>query len=183
MNSRMKKIAITLLTLIFSPAIMANCQVSLSKHDVSYGQIKQTDTVATVKQWSTLDDRQLQLIAYCSEPQKIALFFDGKMGDQAFSFGDKSRLIVTASHATLDGKAVQLNHTTNHGQFMPMGKIVDEHPVRAGQGLIPVQGGEVLVGQQFSLTLTLKPTLVHSEFNVKDKTDLSSHIQVSVETE
>jgi hypothetical protein len=183
MNRLFNVIVIGTLLSLCSQIASADCQVSISQHDVNYGQIRRSDIVNTVKQWSSLADRQIHLLAYCTEPQKMALFFDGKTGEQTFAFGDNSRLIVTADHAMLDGKVVQLNHTANHDIFVSAGRTSAEHPVRAGQGLMPVSGSEVLMGQQFSVTLTLKPMLNRSELSTRDRRDLSSAIQISVESQ
>lgn len=184
MKPLMKIIASGILALLGSQVALADCQVSLSQHDVNYGQVKRGSIVDTTKEWNTLSERQLQLNAYCPEPEKMALFFGGKAGEQqVFAFGNNSRLVMVASNAILDGNAVQLNQTANHGTFTLAGQTSDKQLVRSGQGLVPVSGGQVLAGQQFSVTLTVKPALNHSELSVKDKQKLGSTILIEVETE
>lgn len=180
----MKYIVAGLMQLVCMPYSLADCQVSLSQHDVNYGQIKPDDIVNTVKQWNALAQRDVHLTALCTEPQKMALFFSGKSGEQgAFIFGDRSGLFIQATQATLDGKNVSLSHTVSHDPFVIAGQSGDEHLVQAQQGLIPVQGSQILAGKQFSVTLTLKPVLNKNELHVRDKHDVMSDIQINVETE
>lgn len=184
MNAVSKVLACGLLGWAFCPWAWAECQVSLSQSTVNYGQIKHGDLSQNVRPWSTLAERTVQLNAWCPQSEKMALFFGGKAGEQqVFLFGENSRLVVTASHGMLDGKSVQLNQTASHGSFLPAGQSSDELMVRNGQGIIPVNSGEALAGQQFSLTLTLKPALNNSDLNIHDKHKLDSSLQIQLETE
>ncbi|WP_407439395.1 hypothetical protein [Lelliottia sp.] len=183
MNTVMKKGACGLLLLLGSHVAFADCQLSVSQHNVDYGNIKNSDVKQSGKKWNALPDRTLQLSAWCTEPHKMALFFDGKVGDKgAMTFGQNSAMLMVASGALLDGKPVSLNHTTNRDIFSPAGHSDQKHIVRSQQGLIPVQGSEILSGKQFSVTLTVKPEISSTEFAITDKSDLMSHIHISVET-
>jgi hypothetical protein len=184
MSIRVNKLLLGIILSLISYYSFADCQVSLSQRDVKYGKIQGSDISKTVKNWSSLTERSVKLIAYCTQPEKMALFFIGKTGENgAFSFGDQSGLIIEASSATLDGHSVTLSHTDIHGSFTPMGYTGSKLPLRANQGLIPVRGGQVLAGQEFSVNLTLKPVMKTHQLAVKDKYELSSHINIHVETE
>lgn len=184
MKTVVKLFALGLLALATCSSAMADCQVSISQSTLNYGQIKRGDVVNTVKEWSALAERNVQLNVYCSEAQKMALFFNGQAGDQqVFTLGNSSRLAVVASNAMLDGKSVQLSQTESHGTFVLSGQSRDELPIRNGQGIVPVSGGVAMTGQQLSVTLKVKPALNHNELNVRDKHSLNSAIQIQVETE
>jgi len=183
-KSYISSVVVGLLQLLCIQYSFADCQVSLSQHDINYGQIKSDDIVNTVKQWNSLVERDVHLTALCTEPQKMALFFSGKSGEQgAFIFGERSRVLILANKATLDGKVVSLSHTVSHSPFIIAGKSDNKHIIQAQQGLIPVQGGQMLIGKQFSVTLTLKPFISKSETYVRDKHDMLSDIQINVESE
>lgn len=184
MSISINKLLLGIMFSLISHMVFADCQVSLSQRDVKYGKIQQSDTSKTVKQWSSLSERSVKLIAYCTQPEKMALFFIGKSGENGvFSFGDHSGLIIEASSAMLDGQPVTLSHTAIHGSFTPMGYTGSKVPVRANQSLIPVRGGQVLSGQEFSVNLILKPVMKTQQLAAQDKYDLASHINIHVETE
>lgn len=169
-------------SLLMAPLVQADCQVSLSQPTVSYGKIRVSDIANKNKQWNNLSQRQVTLTAYCPDAQKMALFFDGKAGEQKlFTFGDNSRLLVVASDATLDGNPVQLNRISDAGVFIPNGQQADKIAARAGEGIVPVSSGTVVSGKQFTMMLTIEPLLNHNDLSLRDSRDIDSNIQVRLE--
>lgn len=174
---------IALSGLLLSGAALADCQISLSNANVSYGQIKQEDVINRQHQWNPLNTRDIQLNAVCDTPQKMAVFVNGSTVDKGFRFSNNSLMTIEASHATLDGKSVRLGLTANHAPFIASDSQTDKVMLTNSQGLLPLDGATVASGQQFSVTLTLKPMLNVQDTQVRDKTTLESRVLFTVETE
>lgn len=162
---------------------LADCQVSLSNANVSYGQIKQEDVIKHPGQLTALNERNIQLNAVCDTPQKMAIFVTGSAVDKGFRFANNSLMTVEASNATLDGKSVRLGLTSSHKPFSVADAQNASVMLSNNQGLLPLDGATVGLGQQFSVTLTLKPMVSAQDTKVRDKTTLESRVLFTVETE
>jgi len=169
--------------LVFSGAALADCQVSLSNANVSYGQVKQEDVIKHSGQLTALNERNIQLNAVCDTPQKMAIFVNGSAVDKGFRFANNSLMTVEASNATLDGKSVRLGLTSSHKPFNVSDAQNDHVLLSSNQGLLPLEGATVATGQQFSVTLTLKPMISTQDTQVRDQTTLESRVLFTVETE
>lgn len=172
-----------MLIALFSGAAQATCQLSLSRPEVKYGAIRNKDFTGQHKRWKMLRERQVQLNAICDTPVKMAIFSQGGAQDDGFRFASDSVMLVGASNATLDGKSVMLGKTTTHGSFVLSNKASDKKLLRDNEGIMPANGNNVLEGQQFSVTLTIRPALSTRDMDVNDKTTLESDLHFNVETE
>lgn len=168
---------------LFSSMAQATCQLSLSRPEVKYGAIRDKDFTGQHKRWKTLSEREVQLNAICDMPVKMAIFSQGGLKDDGFRFASDSVMLVGASNATLDGKSVMLGKTKMHGSFVLSNKASDKKLLRDNEGIMPVSGNDILEGQQFSVTLTIRPALSTRDMDVTDKTTLESNLHFNVETE
>lgn len=175
--------SLVLACLAFSGAALADCQVSLSNANISYGQVKQEDVIKHPGQLTALNERNVQLNAVCDTPQKMAIFLNGSTVGKGFRFANNSLMTVEASNATLDGKSVRLGLTSSHKPFNVSDAQNDHVQLGNNQGLLPLEGATVATGQQFSVTLTLTPMVSAQDTQVRDKTTLESRVLFTVETE
>lgn len=161
-----------------------DCQVTLSRPVVDYGRLTPGEGQKPVRgSLYPLSENDVVVSAYCNAPQKMALFFSGSAREGGFLFGERGLLNVEASQATLDGKRVRLGKTPGQGVVALSGAAGDKMVVRNNDGLVPVTGSEVGSGQQFQVTLTLKPLLNAGGLKPADQTLMKSDLMVRVETE
>ncbi len=180
----MKKHVFGLLAaVLFSGFTQAQCQLSLSRTELSYGKVHESDYSGQHKRWKTLNDRTVQLTAICDAPAKMAIFAQGGAQDEGFRFASDSVMLVSASDATLDGKPVMIGKTVSHSPFLLNGAGGNKKLLRDNEGLVPVSGEHILQGQQFTVQLTVRPALSSRDTKVKDKSTLVSNLHFSVETE
>ncbi|EOC0419114.1 hypothetical protein ACI0Z1_003701 [Cronobacter malonaticus] len=172
-----------LAALLFSGFTQAECQLSLSRTELSYGKVHESDYSGQHKRWKTLNDRNVQLTAICDVPVKMAIFAQGGAQEDGFRFASDSVMLVSASNATLDGKPVMIGKTVSHSPFLLNGAGSDKKLLRANEGLLPVSGEQILQGQQFTVQLTIRPALSSQDTKVKDKSTLESNLHFSIETE
>nr|WP_312985554.1 hypothetical protein [Atlantibacter sp.] len=171
------------LMLLFSGLAQAQCQLSLSRAEINYGKVHDSDYSGQHKRWKILNDRNVQMTAMCDGQVKMAIFAQGGTQDDGFRFGADSIMLVTASNATLDGKPVMLGKTISHGSFTLNGAASDKKLLQDNEGLVPVSGEQILEGQQFSVMLTVRPALSERDTQVSDKTKTESDLHFNVETE
>ncbi|MFU0448639.1 hypothetical protein ACMZZG_24630, partial [Pseudocitrobacter faecalis] len=72
---------------VSSPAF-AECNVTVSNNNVDYGRISSNEVSQHHGDWYSLDERDVRVNAFCSDPQAMALFFSDSSGLQRFRFGD-----------------------------------------------------------------------------------------------
>lgn len=171
------------LALLFSGLAQAECQLTLSRAELSYGKVHDSDYSGQHKRWKTLNDRDVQLTAVCEAPVKMAVFVQGGSQDEGFRFASDSVVLIAASNATLDGRPVSLGKTISHSPFMLSGTGNDKALLRDNEGLVPVDGEQIMEGQQFSVTLTVRPALSERDTQVRDNTRLESDLHFTVENE
>jgi len=164
-------------------AAFAQCQVSLSSPNVDYGNMRSDDVINKQNQWSELNERTIQMNAVCDSAEKMAVFINGTSIDKGFRFSGNSVMSIEASGATLDGKPVHLGLTETHAPFIVSEVQSDKVLLVNNRGLIPLDGAAPGYGQQFSVTLTLRPQVNVKDTFVRDKTTLESDITFKVETE
>ncbi|MDI6426472.1 hypothetical protein QL200_11080 [Cronobacter dublinensis] len=180
----MKKCLFTLAALmLFTGIAQAECQLSLSRNEINYGKVHESDYSGQHKRWKTLNSREVQLNVVCDAPVKMAVFAHGGAQDEGFRFASDSVMLISASNATLDGKRVALGKTTSHSPFILNGTGSDKKLLRDNDGLMPVSANQIMEGQQFSVTLTVRPALSEHDTTVKDKSKLESDLNFNVETE
>lgn len=184
MNKRIGACLLSLSMLSVSATSLADCSVSVSDSTVDYGRISRSDVNNLHGDWYGLDERDVRINAFCSEPQNMALFISDGSGLRGFRFGESGNIIITARQAMLDGHAVDLGKTNIHGDFIPMGnKNRRTALVLNNDGLLPVRGGEVATGQQFSLMLHLKPTLKSGHVYSSDEDELLTNLSVQLDVQ
>ncbi len=171
------------LMLLFSGLAQAQCQLSLSRAEINYGKVHDSDYSGQHKRWKTLNDRDVQLTAICDAPAKMAIFVHGGDQDEGFRFGSDSVVLVAASSATLDGKQVMIGKTISHSPFALNGNASDKRLLRDNEGIVPVSGEQTLEGQQFSVMLTVRPALSDRDTQVNDKSKAESNLHFNVEME
>ena len=172
----------TILTV--SAPVFADCNVTVSDNNVDYGRVSSNEVSQHHGDWYSLDERDVRINAFCSEPQAIALFISDSSGLRRFRFGDNGDLVITAQQGMLDGRSVDLGKTHTHGEFYPMGsnnrrKLL----VLNNEGLLPVRGGDVAIGQQFSFVLHLKPALKTGRHASSGDEELLTNLNVQLETQ
>ncbi|GHD96635.1 hypothetical protein GCM10011445_36720 [Pseudocitrobacter faecalis] len=168
---------------VSSPAF-AECNVTVSNNNVDYGRISSNEVSQHHGDWYSLDERDVRVNAFCSEPQAMALFFSDSSGLQRFRFGDNGNLVITAQQGMLDGRRVDLGKSRTHGIFSPMGtKNRRTLLVLNDEGILPVRGGEVAIGQQFSFVLHLKPALKAGQHSSSADEELLTNLNVQLETQ
>lgn len=166
-----------------SPAF-ADCNVTVSDNNVDYGRISSNEVSQHHGDWYALDERDVRINAVCSEPQAMALFISDSSGLRRFRFGDSGDLVVTAQQGMLDGRRVDLGKSRTHGAFSPTGtRNRKALLVLNNEGLLPVRGGEVAIGQQFSVVLHLRPALKAGQLSSSGEEELLTNLNVQLETQ
>lgn len=167
-----------------SSPVFADCNVTVSDSNVDYGRVSSNEVSQHHGDWYSLDERDVRINAFCSEPQAIALFISDSSGLRRFRFGENGDLLITAQQGMLDGRSVDLGKTRTHGAFSPMGsKNRRKLLVLNNEGLLPVRGGDVAIGQQFSLVLHLKPALKTGKHSSSGDEELLTNLNVQLETQ
>ncbi|MHA0273280.1 DUF1120 domain-containing protein [Enterobacter ludwigii] len=167
--------------LLLTQKAMAECQIYLSTQSVSYGTMKPDDVVNQQEQWSMLPPRSLKLNVVCEKPEKMTVFANGSTLGKGFQFAANSLVLLEASEATLDGKAVKLALTETHTPISGTDIEADKLMLGNNRGFFPVNNGQAESGQQFSVTLTLSPMINIRDAHVPDKTQLESNITFNVD--
>jgi len=162
----------------------SDCRVTLSRPVVDYGKwVPGEDSGPNRGNIYPLNENDVVVSALCSEPQKMALFFSGTPRDGGFLFGDKGVLAVEASQPMLDGKSVRLGKSAGQGVLSIEGGSEEKVIVRNNDGLMPVSDRQVVTGQQFQVTLKLKPVMNASGLKPADQTLIKSALNIRVEVE
>jgi len=167
-----------------SSAWASDCQVTLSRPVVDYGKwVPGEENGPNRGNIYPLSENNVMVNAFCSEPQKMALFFSGTPRDGGFLFGDKGVLAIEAYQSTVDGKHVRLGKSAGMGGVSVEGGAEEKVIVRNNDGLMPVNDQQVVVGQQFQVLLKLKPVLNASGLKPADQTLIKSALNIRVEVE
>lgn len=169
--------------LMVTGSVFADCQVSLSSPNVDYGSLRSDVVTNQKQQWNDLNERTIQLNAVCDSAQKMAVFVSGTSIDKDFKFSGNSLISIEASAASVDGKPVRLALTDTHAPFSWSEGQSDNIVLVNNRGLVPMDGAMIATGQQFSVTLTLRPRVNIKDTWVRDKTILESNMTFKVETE
>lgn len=175
-------IATVFAALFFSGIVRAECNVTVSENTVDYGKLSSSEVSAHRGDRYILDEREVRVNAFCSEPQSIAIFVGDGSGLKRFQFGNAGDVLVTAQQGLLDGRPVDLGKTLTQGSFMPkQGRNRKNVLVLNNEGLLPVRNGEVPVGQQFSFILHLRPMLKAGQHSAQDEDNLLSTLRLQLE--
>ncbi|MDY3572508.1 hypothetical protein [Enterobacter hormaechei] len=175
---------VTLTALLPFGTLASDCQVTLSRPVVDYGRMTPGEGQKALRgSLYALSENEVVASAYCTSPQKMALFFSGTPKDGGFLFGGSGLLGVEAAQATLDGKSVKLGKTPGQGVIALSGTAGDSAVVSNNDGLVPVINQTPQSGQRFSVVLTLKPLMNASGLKPADQTLLKSDLNIRVDTE
>jgi len=173
-----------MMTISMSAAEAVDCRVTISRPVVDYGRLVPGEEHRAIKgSLYPLEENDVVVSAFCSEPQKMTLFFGGNTTGGGFLFGDKGVLVVEATQALLDGKSVRLARTAGQGVLKNNGASEDNLIVTGNDGVVPVSDSLVVSGQQLQVTLKLKPLMNASGLKPADQTLLKSELTVRVESE
>lgn len=169
---------------LLSSVQAADCRVTLSRPLVDYGKLVPGEGLHAMKgSLYPLNEDDVVVSAFCSEPQKMGLFFSGSPQEGGFLFGNNGVLFVAARQATLDGKSVRLGKSAGQGVLNMTGTAQEMVVVQNNNGLLPIIDQEVASGQQFRVTLRLKPLMNAAGLKPADQTLIKSNLSILVVTE
>lgn len=180
----MNKLLLAAIIILCPFLCLAECQLHITSPIIDYGNISHDEFSSSHKKWITLNEREVNIYTFCSEPQKIAFFVTGEQGVKGFRMGGDGEVLISAGQAILDGKSVTIGETVSHSPF-----VLKSHSGRGphvllnNHGLIPIKNESILSGQQFSVTLRIKPILYDNTRRRTENIELTSMIHISVEGE
>lgn len=177
----MKRSASALLTLIAlctTSAWAEECQITLSSPEVSFGSLKMDDVVNTQQGWNQLPSREMTVNAWCQDKQKMAVFIQASAGEKGrFYFGDSSGLAVRVGNMVVDGESYSLAKTVDRSNFVIDGSAQQSLLLQNNNGVVAVNNGEAVSGQQMSFNVTLTPVINDNQFtHTGDVTTLESNL-------
>lgn len=178
-------IAISFISIFFTtPSFASECRVTSSRPVVDYGKLVpgQEEHLAKGNMYP-LNERNIVVNAFCSEPKKISLLFNGMTKNGVFNFGENGFVTIEASQAILDGKHVLLGNIRDRGNMSFTGALKDRVVILNNTHLVPVSGSSVLIGQQFQLMLKIRPMMNVRGLNPSDQTILRSSVNIEIITD
>lgn len=177
-------IILAILGAFSAPSFASDCRVTLSRPLVDYGKLvpEQAEQFNNGSVYP-LTESNVLINAFCSEPKRISLAFSGMTKNGLISFGDNGFVAIEAFQATLDGKHVQLGKTTGPGNMLLTGPSREHAVVLNNTSLVPVGGQSIIEGQQFQVTLKLKPVMNLRGLKPSDQSLMKSDLHVQVISE
>ena len=144
------------------------CQLNISESQVDFGlmsRLAQHDGAPE----RLLGERRLSLTFTCPQSDDLSLFYRAlAAGAERLQFTEHGRYEIEASHAVLDGQAVELGLVPALGQ--PPVSSGTQLKWRAGHGIAPIEQGAVRTGKNLSLQLTLRAWADSAATQVRDAT-------------
>ncbi len=144
------------------------CQLNISESQVDFGlmsRLAQHDGAPE----RLLGERRLSLTFTCPQSDDLSLFYRAlAAGAERLQFTEHGRYEIEASHAVLDGQAVELGLVPALGQ--PPVSSGTQLKWRAGHGIAPIEQGAVRTGKKLSLQLTLRAWADSAATQVRDAT-------------
>lgn len=160
------------------------CQITLSQATVDLQNIRKGDAVKSSQGWNQMVEKEVNVSVFCPNSRKIAIFFDAPSGkNKHFKWGSEGILTMKVSQFMLDGQRYTIAKTATPGSFQPDGSGKDTQLIDNQKGIIPIAGNTAVPGQQLNFTLSITPVLKDEEFQVSDRTTLSTDISIAVITQ
>jgi hypothetical protein len=168
------------LMLLTSSLAMAECQVTASQPNLSYGRLSPAERQLQESHKITLAEKQVVIRAVCDAPSRIRLFVSSSTatGNQ-FGFGSRGAMKVTAGQAFLDDHAVRLSKVGSNDSAITDGGQASV-TLGVNEGLAFIDGGERQASQA-SVTLTIIPQFENAA--ITDTTRYAGNIRVRVEAQ
>ncbi|KTC62949.1 hypothetical protein AO262_30370 [Pseudomonas fluorescens ABAC62] len=158
------------LLIVFVGTVQAQdeCQLNLSDSQVDFGlmsRLAQHDAAPE----RLLGERRLSLTFTCPQEDDLSLLYRAlAAGAGRLQFTEHGSYEIEASHALLDGQAVELGLVPALGQ--PPVSSGTQLKWRAGHGIAPIEQGAVRKGKSLSLQLTLRAWADPAATQVRDAT-------------
>lgn len=134
--------------------VAQECEVSLSRNEIDYGQLNRT-TLKAVAGEVNLPSRTLNLTVQCAAAQPLGLSYRAIADSpRSFRFGDKGSYELWLSGAQLDGQSVELARVQRGG--VGVGRAGGEVALLPEQGLIALQAGQAAPGQQLTARVEVR---------------------------
>lgn len=138
----------------------ADCQLIASQQKMTYSRLSAAERQQANAQFITLPEKQIQVQAVCSEPQRIRLFVGSDLSrNGTFSLGSEGEMQIIALNAHVDDRPVQLA-TVQMNDAIPRTGGSQQLNVVLNQGLAFITDEEVLgktASVTFSVVSRIKP--------------------------
>lgn len=175
---KLLSLAISLLALPLSG--WAECQLSASQQQISYGRVSAAERQLAPDQQLSLPEKNIIINVLCDQPQRMRLITGStSSGGGNFMLGQGGEMQVIAASAYVDDRPVQLA-LVQSADASPASAGQLQQAITPNQGLAFIDGSEVS-GKTASVTLT-----VHSRLNqatISEKTTWRGNLNVKLETQ
>lgn len=154
------------------------CSINAGPDTVDFGS-RSRGQLQNIQGGLTPGTRTMTLNAGCTLARTMKIRIDGSARGDKFSWGGTDSILqITASHALLDGKSVQLLLINAAG--VPQGKSADALSFAPGEGLVAAMHGVPVSGKQLSMVLEMVPLLGEQDSRPRQRTYPEATLHVNL---
>lgn len=162
----MKSLYLIISLLALPASSLADCQLTASQQNISYGRISASERQLANDHVLTLPEKKIVINVVCDEPQRMRLVIGSTLsGGSKFTLGDGGEMQVIAASAYVDDRPVRIA-SVQSADDTPASGGQEQQEITPNQGMAFINGTEMR-GQTVSVTLMvhsrLKPAVISEQ--------------------